>query len=342
MLYILGPIIAFLIVVLLMKPAMRFLNSAGIRGIDQQKQKKPRIPTSAGIIAVVGILAGIFFYIGIDTFIIHSGINLSLILAGSFSILIITLVGFFDDIAMSPKPERIKEVREYRVGLKQWQKALLTLPAAVPLMAVQAGVTSMSLPFIGPINFGIVYPLLLIPLAVLTVSNATNMLAGMNGLEAGLGAIVAFFLGLFALLSDKVNSPEAVVISFSATAALLAILIWNKYPARILPGDSLTYMIGAVIVTTVVLGNMEKFGILIFIPWVIEAFLKLRSKFQARSFGDLQHDGTLKSPYKKTYSLTHLLMKAKPLRESQIVLILFVVEILLAVVVTGLLLSNLL
>jgi len=111
----------------------------------------------------------------------------------------------------------------------------------------------------------------------------------------------------------------------------LALLYWNKYPAKILPGDSLTYLIGAVIVTVVVLGNMEKFGIIIFTPWIIEAFLKLRSKFRARSLGDLQPDGTVKAPYKKIYSLTHVVMKIRPFKEWQVAAILMALEVVFVV-----------
>ena len=42
--------------------------------------------------------------------------------------------------------------------------------ASVPLVVINAGVHSMSLPFIGTVNFGIFYPLVLIPVAVVGVS----------------------------------------------------------------------------------------------------------------------------------------------------------------------------
>jgi len=332
-------LLSILAVSIFMNTVRKFLSYAGILGVDQQKSNKPRIPTSAGMVVIIGILTGIFFYIGMSTFILNTPVNFSYIFAGSFSILIITLVGFLDDIAMSKTPENNKGIKEYRTGLRQWKKALFVLPAAIPLMVVKAGTTSMSIPFIGMVNFGIIYPLIFIPIAVLCVANATNMLAGMNGLEAGMGAVAMLSLGLYAMLSNLVNSPEAIIISFSAGGALLAVLYWNKYPAKILPGDSLTYLIGAVIVTTVVLGNMEKFGIIIFTPWIIEAFLKLRSKFQARSLGDLQPDGTLKAPYKKIYSLTHVIMKIKPFKEWQITSILISIEVIISLTAFWLLLG---
>ena len=258
-------VISFASVVLVINPMIKFLRKAEIIGIDQQKSDKPRLPTSAGLIVMIGILSGIFTFIGIDSFILHANNNLSYILAGTLSILIITLVGFFDDIIINPIPKENKGVASYRVGLRQREKALLVLPAAIPLMAVKAGTTTMSLPLFGPINFGIIYPLIFIPLAVLCVANATNMLAGMNGLEAGLGLIATTALGIYGFIF---HSIEAMLFAFVTAGALGALLFWNWYPAKILPGDSLTYLVGAAIVTTTVLGNMEKFGIIIFTPWL--------------------------------------------------------------------------
>lgn len=324
------PILVFVVSVLttlfFIRPLKKLLYRVGIRAIDQQKKEKPKLPTSSGLIVMVGFLAGIFAFVGINTFAIHMPVELTYIFAGSFSIMIITLIGFFDDINVAPIMKKDKGIKDFRIGLKQWHKALLVLPAAVPLMAVKAGTSTMFIPFVGIINLGILYPLILIPIAVVCVTNATNMLAGMNGLEAGLGLVSTAFLGLFSLYF---GSTEGAVIAFSAAGALLVLLAWNKYPAKILPGDSLTYLIGAVIVSTVVITNMEKIGIIIFTPWIIEALLKLRSKFQARSLGNLQKDGTLEPPYKKIYSWTHLMMKIGINRERKITLNLILIEIIL-------------
>jgi UDP-N-acetylglucosamine--dolichyl-phosphate N-acetylglucosaminephosphotransferase len=325
--FVMTGLVSFFTVFFLAPSIKKFLERIRIVGKDQQKEGKPEIATSGGLLVIAGLLLGGFFFIGVNSFILHTQMNLSLLLAAYCSILIISMIGFLDDINTS-SVRKVKGLEDYRIGLRQWQKPLLTLPAAIPLMAVMAGVTEMSLPFVGIVNFGIIYPLILIPIAVVVVSNATNMLAGMNGLEAGLGFISTFALGLYAF---QLARFEAALIAFTTSFSLLAFLIWNWYPARFLPGDSLTYLVGASFVSSVIIGNIEKFGIVIFIPWIIEFFLKLRSKFKARSLGDLQKDGTLKSPYKQTYSLTHLVMKIKPMKEWKITLILIFFELLIVI-----------
>ena len=320
--------VSVIAVLLFYTPIKKFLFRIGIRAIDQQKRDKPILPTSAGIIVLIGFLAGVFFFIGLNSFIIRGTINLSLIFAGGFSIFIITFIGFFDDLNISPTMKKDKGLKDYRIGLKQWQKPLLVLPAAIPLMAVRAGVTEMALPFVGIVNFGIIYPLLLIPLAVVFVTNTTNMLAGMNGLEAGLGFISTTSIGIYSVLAGR---PEAAIIAFSAAGALVSVLIFNWYPAKILPGDSLTFLVGASIVTSIIIGNIERFGLFIFILWTLEFLLKARSGFKARTLGNLKENRVLLAPYKKTYSIIHILMRFNRLRESQITTILLIIHSIICV-----------
>lgn len=328
--YILVFLAAFSTVLLFYKPVKKFLFRVGIRAIDQQKNNKPVLPTSAGIVVLIGFLAAVFLFIAIDKFlIINSSTNLSYILAAAFSIFIITIIGFFDDINVSPALKKDKGLEDYRIGLKQWQKPLLVIPAAIPIMAVRAGVTEMALPFFGIVDFGIFFPLILVPLAVVFVTNATNMLAGMNGMEAGLGFVTTASIGIYAFFAGR---PEAAIIAFSAAGALLSMLLFNWYPAKILPGDSLTFLVGAAIVSSIIIGNIERFGIFIFAPWIIEFFLKLRSKFKARTLGSLNQKGVLETPYKKTYSIIHVLMKFKKFNEKQIAIILIALQTIICAV----------
>lgn len=325
---ILAILVSFFTVIFLAEAIKKFLERVGVTGVDQQKKDKPKMATSAGILVMAGVLLGGFFFTGIHTFLVGTPLNLNYILAAYCSIFTVAFIGFLDDLNVSKIPKRTKGVKDIRIGLKQWQKPLLTLPAAIPLMAIMAGTTAMDFPFLGHVDFGIIYPLILVPIAVVVVSNATNMLAGMNGLEAGLGVVSMFSLGLYTSMTGR---TEASVIAFTLCFSLLAFMRWNWYPAKFLPGDSLTYLIGASFASIVIIGNVEKFGIFIFMPWIIEFFLKLRSKFKARSLGDLQKDGTLAPPYKGIYSLTHVVMKIKPMKEREIAAIIILFEIIICI-----------
>lgn len=314
---------------------IRFLEAAGITGKDIQKKEKPIIAEMGGPAVLTGFLAGIFFFIWMKVFLYGEVENLIELFAGITTILIITIIGMFDDLSgLTRKGKADKFGNLKRIGLKQWQKPLLTLPAAIPLMAIMAGDTSITVPLLGPLNVGILYPLLIVPIAIVGASNATNMLAGMNGLEAGLGFVLLSTLGTYAYLHENL---AAAMIAFTFAAALLAFLWYNKYPAKIMPGDSTTYAIGSAVAVVAVIGNMEKFALYVFALWFAELALKARSRIElgrtAESFGVLQPDGTLKAPYPKIYSLTHAVMKLRPMKEWQVVAVLVGLQILIGLAV---------
>jgi len=307
----------------------RFLSVAGIVGLDLQKRDKPRLASSGGICVAFGVLAGLLSYIGLQTFLYGSEGQLVQLLAVTSSVLIVMFVGLLDDLNVKSKAVMTKEGFDIRVGFPQWLKPLLTLPAAVPLMAISVGVTNMSIPFFGRIEFGIFYPLFLVPVGIVGASNVVNMLAGFNGLEAGMGIIYLSALGLFGLINERTAGS---VIFLITVAALIGFIRFNWYPARILPGDSLTYLLGSMVAAGVIVGNMERSGILVMLPFAIEFFLKLRSRFKASCLGKLSEDGKLRSPYgRKLYSWTHIVMNLRPLTEKQVTLSLMLIQACFAV-----------
>ncbi|MFH1780301.1 MAG: hypothetical protein ABH803_04160 [Candidatus Micrarchaeota archaeon] len=325
-------LLTFLITLFITPYFMRFFLNTSVIAIDQQKQNKPVVPTSGGMPVVFSFFIGMLLCVAINTFWLKENLDLIQIIAALLSIFAISLMGFFDDLYVKKfLNKNASDAIEYRVGLKQWMKPLLTLFAAVPLMAVNAGVNSMVFPFIGVIDLGLLYPLLLLPIAIVAVSNATNMLAGINGLESGMMIIAASALGVWALMNGR---TEGAIIAFVGVASLLAFLKFNWSPAKMLPGDSLTYFSGAMFASAVIIGNVEKFGLVLFTPWIIEFFLKLRGGFKKRSYGDLQAGGWIKTPYKKIYSLTHVAMKllGRKATERNISLLLISFELLVVAI----------
>ncbi len=304
---------------------MKFLYAVGVVGLDLNKPNKPLLPSSGGICVAAGVIAGLLTYVGIKTFVYHEQ-NLNLLAVVS-SALIVAFVGLIDDLNVRSKKVKTNEGYDIRIGVSRWIKPLLTLPAAVPLMAISAGETVLALPFIGPVNFGILYPLLLVPIGMVGASNMINMLGGHNGLEAGMGLVYMSALGLYALLFGSVGS----VIFLITTGALLAFLFYNWYPSKILPGDSLTYLLGALLVSGLVVGNLEKIGIMVMTPFFIQGLLKFYSRYKlgryASDLGKVNRNGIIKPKYDHgIFSLTHLVMKIGNFTEKQIVIILILIQ----------------
>jgi UDP-N-acetylglucosamine--dolichyl-phosphate N-acetylglucosaminephosphotransferase len=326
---IISVVISFLVTYIAVPFFNKYMILAGIVGIDVMKEKKVPIADMGGPGVVLGLLSGVFFYIAMGILFPPRIHGLVYILAALNTILIITLIGIFDVLTSLMKQregfgtfEKLK-----RRGIPGWLYFLMPLPAAVPLVAVNAGVSKMTLPFLGRIELGIIYPLVLIPLALLCCSNATNFLAGFNGLEAGMGLVAHFFLGVYAYQNGQ---TLAAVIALIFSGALLAFLRYNWYPAKVFPGD-LNYTIGAVYASVTVIGNLEKYAILCFTPWIIEAILKAFSRFQAESYGVLQEDCTVKPLKPQIRGLTHLVMRLGNFKEHQVSTILIIFELMVCI-----------
>lgn len=312
-------VVGFLATVLILPKGIKYLSSIGLDVKDMGKKEQPFVPISGGVLVMIGLFISLLFYIFIRTFIYKDDASNAIILASIASILIISVVGFLDDLM-------IRETkRGLYVGLKRWQKPLLTIIAAVPLMVVKAGFTTMNIPFIGSVDFGLWYPLILVPIGVVGAANMVNLLEGFNGLGTGMGIVYTFSLGMYAWY--VAGSLDAAVIAFAVLGSLIAFMIFNKVPAKVLPGDSLTYLLGASIVCIAVVGNIEKAALIVSIPFIIEFFLKMRSKFKAQTYGKVTEHGKIISTSRKIYSIPHFFTRSGKFTEKQIVWFMILIEL---------------
>lgn len=276
----------------------------GLVSKDLNKLDKPVIPEMGGVSILFGLVIGILLII------VFSKEGLTQILAVLATVLMAGILGILDGLLgyFKPKENQTRWSRKWKGGISQLQHFLLPLLASFPLIAIQAGEYTMNIPFVGDVNFGLFYPFFIVPFIITVYCNACNMLAGLNGLEAGSGVVLA--LGVL-ITGISVGNPFLISVSLALIGALLAFLRFNFYPARIFPGDITPFVIGATVGSAVIVGNMEKIGIILLGWYYIEFLLKLRSGFKAQSFGIPQKSGGLKSPYEKIYSLTHVAMKLK-------------------------------
>ncbi len=315
-------VISFLATLIAIPHWINRAKKSGLVGKDMHKLDKREVAEIGGIPVLFGFVLGLLSYIALSTF-YFKNISRSLeIMALLSAILIIALMGLIDDIL------------GWKIGLRQYQKPLFTLLGALPIIVINAGHSRMVFPFIGAIDFGLLYPLLLIPIGVVGTSNGFNMIGGYNGLESGLGMIILSALGF---ISWKLGVAWIAVVSFAMVFALLAFYLFNKHPAKIFPGNMLTYSIGALIGYIAILANVEKVALILFIPYFIEFFLKLRGLMQIESFASLNPDGSLALPEKKLYGIEHLsiliLTKLKTkVTELKVVMSLYLVEIVLVVI----------
>lgn len=256
---------------------------------DMNKLKKEKnIAGSGGITFVIGSMIGIFLYIALQIFYFQSSDGVLIkIFAMLTLLLLVSGIGLIDDLFGWKKG-----------GLSIRSRIILVFFSAVPLMVINAGQSTV----LG-IHFGILYPLLIMPLGILGATTTFNFLAGFNGLETSQGIIL---LSAMAIVTYITGNSWLSVIALCLVAALLAFYIFNSNPAKVFPGDVLTYAIGASFAAIAILGDSEKIALFFFIPYFIETILKLRGRLKKQSFGIPNKDGSLEMPYNKIYGLEHL------------------------------------
>ena len=146
-------------------------------GWDMNKPGKPKVAEMGGVCIIFGFVLGVLIYIGLMTFYMHDSDYVS-ILAVLCTVFMMCMIGMMDDLL------------GWKKGLRQRYKPIFTLFAAMPMMVINAGHSTMTLPIIGSIDWGILYPLLIVPIGIVGASNVCNKVAGYNGLKARIGMIM--------------------------------------------------------------------------------------------------------------------------------------------------------
>jgi len=304
----LAALTSFLVSYLTTSWVIRQALKANLVGIDVNKPDRPKVPLYGGIGPIAGFVSGSFVLL---PFVREDGADV--LEAVLLSSLIIAFLGMLDDI----------------FNVRQSIRAFTPVFAAVPLAVFSVGHTTISVPFLGYVNFGPWYYIVILPAALTIAANAFNMLEGLNGLGAGMGAIMTLTLALIGFRAGGLSliSGEMAAVLL---ASLIAFLIFNKYPAKVFPGNVGTYFIGAAIGALGISGYMLTALFFLYIPYVAEFILKARTKFKGVSFGKASQDGTL---YWDSFphSLTHVVMKLGRFKEYQVVLILWGIEAVFAV-----------
>ncbi|MBX4212394.1 glycosyl transferase family 4 [Candidatus Pacearchaeota archaeon] len=290
---ILIPLLASFFITLFFLPFwIRKARQIGLMWDDMNKIKAEKVGGSGGIMVLLGFIVGVLILIAYRVFYLHTSNYLIEILATLLVVILSGGIGLIDDL-----------LGWVHGGLSRRSRMVLVAISAIPLMAINAGRSSILIPLVGQVDLGFLYPLVMIPLGIVGATTTFNMIAGYNGLEAGQGIILLSSLGLVAYFTG--NSWLA-ILAFCMVVALVAFLFYNFFPARVFPGDSLTYSVGALVAILSILGNFEKIAIFFFIPYIIEVILKSRGKLIKQSFGKPQKDGSLSLPYEKIYGIEHL------------------------------------
>ena len=182
--------------------------------------------------------------------------------AGFVSICFMILLGFADDVLDLP----------WRV------KLLLPAITSLPLLLAYTGSTTIIIPkplqhYLGlSMDLGGLYLLYMCLLSVFC-TNSINILAGINGLEAGQSLVIAVSVAVHNMIELSGPYHDAHMFSLSLMlpfiAVTLGLLAHNWYPSNVFVGDTFCYFAGVTFAVAGVLGKFSKTLLLFFIPQIL-------------------------------------------------------------------------
>jgi UDP-N-acetylglucosamine--dolichyl-phosphate N-acetylglucosaminephosphotransferase len=267
---------------------------------DQHKTGKPLVPNGLGVIYVLFTTVYLFllYFLG-EGRSVSVGISAPLTLA--VCILFGGFMGLLDDW----------------MDLKWRYKAFMPLIAALPLIYFAIGMnarTSITLPFIGFVDFGVWYFYLIIPLIVMIVTNTVNMLGGFNGLESLCPALVIIgLMGISSLTSSYYLLMVGPIIFWLILTAL-------NLQGKIFVGNSGSFAIGMSIASFAIIADVKLSLVISILPYIFNSSLILLTVFFTHKKAHITFkDGKLESDHRR--SLVTAITYHRPLTEQQIVAI---------------------
>jgi len=228
-------IVGFLITLLALPYIIKFMERKKYVGIDIHKNAKPEIAESGGLSIIIGFIFALIFLI-----IFFPGFFKE-ILIFLLTVLLAGFIGFIDD--------RKKLRSRYKIILSIFAGSIIFLANFFNFIIIDSPI----IPFLDRTRLTIIYPFL-VPLIIAVFINSVNMLEGYNGEGSGTCLIAICFLFICSLIW---NSAEGVIFTVPVLAVIIPFFLYNKYPAKIFPGDIGTLSMGAMIACIMLFGSLE-------------------------------------------------------------------------------------
>ena len=182
------------------------------------------------------------------------------------------------------------------MDLKWRYKVFLPAIATVPILtmySVSGGVTSVIVPIPLRFLFGTIVDLkgffyLYMTMMTTFCTNSVNILAGVNGLEAGQTLVISVFMvihNLFQILFYQDVEPVgnhllSLFLVLPLIGVTSALLKFNWYPAKIFVGDTFCYFGGMTLAVAGILGHCSKTMMLFFIPQLFNFLYSIPQLFK--------------------------------------------------------------
>lgn len=240
--------------------------------IDKPSQRKIHVkpvPRLGGVCIFLAIFLTTIFFLAIYW-------KYRTTLQGTFTLLgifaggtIIFFLGLLDDI--EPLPPLLKLLIQVFAASVAWFLGIRIISLANPFYHADY-FYFFSLSVGDPvIQFNHFFSFILTVLWIVIITNAVNLIDGMDGLATGVSLISS--IAIWAVAVDyRINQPGGALLAATLSGALLGFLRWNFNPARIFLGDSGAYLAGFVLSTLAISCVTKKLTIAVMAPVIILIF----------------------------------------------------------------------
>ena len=304
-------LLAFITTFVVTPHTMRLAKKVGAIDIpnDRRVNKKP-MPRLGGLAVIAGFVVSII-YLFITTSIegklnLFGEENYYLKMIGFFlGTLILGLVCYIDDVK----------------GVPSWVKLTAQIVASIIVVACGIRIENISIPFTeGKIIIGDIFSYIITVCWIVGITNAINLIDGLDGLSSGVTLISCLSLLMVFALN---NSPLIAIVLITALAgALVGFLPFNFSPAKTFIGDTGSNFMGFALAIISILGVAKTYTALVLIaPIIILAMPIFDTLFAI--FRRLIKGKSIKAVFKPDKGHLHHKLMAKGYTQKQAVLIMY-------------------
>ncbi|MDP4134169.1 MAG: MraY family glycosyltransferase [Bacillota bacterium] len=235
--------VAFVIAFAATPPVKKLAAKIGAIDIpkDSRRMHKKPIPLIGGLAIFYGFIASVIFFVGIDR-------ELAGVLAGA---VIMVVLGIFDDVYALPA---------------KFKLVVQVIAASIPALC-GVRIERIVIPFMpgGGIEFGwLAFPITVLWIVALT--NAVNLIDGLDGLAVGVSSIASLSIFCVALIQGDFTIA---LLTAALVGACFGFLPYNFNPASIFMGDTGSTFLGFVMASISVMGLFKIHAIISFaVPFI--------------------------------------------------------------------------
>lgn len=217
---ILSFISAFIFTLIVIPPIISLIKRYRLYDVpNARKEHSSPIPTMGGIAIIAGMMMGLFMWFPFSA-------NTAQ-LTFFFSVAVLFALGIMDDL---------KDLSAKYKFIIQTALAVLIATSGIRITSFDGLFGIYDLPLSAQYTFTF--------LAIVGITNAFNLIDGIDGLAGGIGFMSLITLGLFLNMNGDVNTA---LIAFALAGGILAFLYFNFNPARIFMGDTGSLVLGFVV-----------------------------------------------------------------------------------------------